>query len=391
MLNFLKGPLKVPEISICELFERNAGVNKSQPFMIFRGKFITYFKFSKYINSMAYELKAHGAYQNIVAVAIENPPEFLISVLAAMKAGNSVMIFNEDNLNNEELFYSTVNKMNIKTVIICSKYIKKIKIHDDLTYIVSDAGYFLTTGKSLINSLKSRNRIKYVKNILSLGDFIYSDNSINEYANNPNVKVIFTDGENIFAFDDNDITSETIIINYWMPKIDRRPYFYSTMPVNTPLGFLYGIMIPLSFSGTSLYGDLKLLKKIDVDFLILDGIDPINNMGMASYLDDIRYFISPNYDEKLYEKILKEFKKGLISGYSSNLLLTTHLNPFTDIRPGSMGMILNNINYKIDDDHIMYINSPMAAGIFNGKEFIKHEWYSTYRMVKIIDDYFYPL
>ncbi|WP_175266882.1 hypothetical protein [Acidiplasma cupricumulans] len=112
---------------------------------------------------------------------------------------------------------------------------------------------------------------------------------------------------------------------------------------------------------------------------------------MASYLDDIRYFISPNYDEKLYEKILKEFKKGLISGYSSNLLLTTHLNPFTDIRPGSMGMILNNINYKIDDDHIMYINSPMAAGIFNGKEFIKHEWYSTYRMVKIIDDYFYPL
>ncbi|WP_061951394.1 AMP-binding protein [Acidiplasma cupricumulans] len=117
MLNFLKGPLKVPEISICELFERNAGVNKSQPFMIFRGKFITYFKFSKYINSMAYELKAHGAYQNIVAVAIENPPEFLISVLAAMKAGNSVMIFNEDNLNNEELFYSTVNKMNIKQLL----------------------------------------------------------------------------------------------------------------------------------------------------------------------------------------------------------------------------------------------------------------------------------
>ncbi len=393
MLDSLKGNIKIPEISINELFERNANINKSQPMVIFNGKFISYYRFLGYINSMASKLYDTFKVNNdfTIAVLLENGPEFIISIMAILRIGCRVLILNKKDLDNKN-FNTILTKLNIKNMIVSKKFYNLIEKYINIKFIISDNNEFLTIGNAIKRSLKNRIKIKYNENTMKFSDFIYNNKNFNEIKFLDGPRIIFLNNDEIVGFTEKNLIPSTIILNYWLPKLDKRPYFFSAIDMYNPIGMVYSILLPISFSGALIYGDINILNKIDVDFLIGNCSFFDKLFQKKVYLEKSSYFVSPNFNLKLYNKVLKETGKKMICGYSNELLLTTHLNPFEDIREGSIGVPLSNVQYRIAENGEMAIKSDQSVSyIYGENEFIRYpEWVNTHLKVKIIDGYFYP-
>ena len=82
-------------------------------------------------------------------------------------------------------------------------------------------------------------------------------------------------------------------------------------------------------------------------------------------------------------------KVPLITGRSDNITLTTHMNPFDDIRKGSFGMPLNYVEYNINEEGEMLIKTPYMPEIFVGNSEVSREWINTHIKIKVVDGYFY--
>ncbi len=393
MLDSLKGNVKIPGMSINELFERNVNINKSQPMVIFNGKFITYYKFFNYVNSMASGLNERLKIKDssTIGILLENGPEFIISVLSILRTGSSVLVLNEMDISNPN-FYNILQKLNVKNIVISEKFYNLIKRNNGMKYIVADNTEFLTLWDAIKRSLKNRIKIKYTGNTMKFSDFIYDNKKFDEIKICEKPGVIFLNGDEIIGFTDKNLISSAILLNYWLPKFDRRPYIYSAIDMHNPLGLIYSFLLPISFSGTLVYGNMDILKKIDVDFLIGFPSFFDRTLGKRTGFNNVRYFISPNCTQKPTNSVFKATGKKIICGHSNERLLTTHLNPFEDIREGSIGVPLSNVQYKINEDGTMAIKSDQSASyIYDDNEFISSpEWVNTHIKVKIIDEYFYP-
>ena len=126
-------------------------------------------------------------------------------------------------------------------MIICKKFAEKAK-NDRIKYIISDPNDFLTLGKALINNIRNRSYVKYGNNVLKFYEFIYSDNVPDlPEAHEPSCIMFHIENE-LLVYNMKSIIGETFIINYWLPKFDGKPVFYSDIDHSTPLGLIYSIV-----------------------------------------------------------------------------------------------------------------------------------------------------
>ncbi len=389
MLDFTTGEVSIPEISLYSLFERNAGVNGSHPAIIFYEKYITYSKILKYIDSMAYELRHKCGIKNgdIVIISMDWSPQYIISLFSLLKIGARAFIIN-DNIK-QSTMKSYIEKYGIKVIITCKNSFKYIH-SDDITYIVADPADFLTLGKAIIENVKNRVKINYGEKIIKFYNFIYSENNEPEEADINSPKILFLIGPQIIGFTEKNMVTATFILNYWLPKLDKRPLFFSTMSQFSPAGLLYSVFIPVSFSGTIIISrNVSIFKNTRPDFVTgLCGSDFIKkNLQLKNFPV---YCIMPEYRKSDIKKIENK-NCHLIAGFSTDITLTSHLNPMDDIRESSIGLPLNYVQYKIVDGS-MYIKSPQAASYVLEDNFEKmEEWHNTNIKVNIKDGYFYEV
>ncbi len=389
MLNSLKGNIKIPGISLYSLLLKNAEINKSQPLTIFYDKYITYNKFLSYINSMAFKLKnnLNISKDDIVLIMVDNSPEFIISIFSIIKINAVALII--DSTITENKLNDIISKYKIKLFITCKGYYNKFN-YNNIKYIISDINDFLTLGKAIKNNIHNHIKIKYNKDVLKFYDFIYTDNNIEYEVSIEKPRILFIKNEKILAFTEKNLISSAIILNYWFPKVDKRPYFFSNLSMSDPVGLVYSLLLPITFSGTIVIDSLKYLNKNNPDFII--GDSALYNFIIVKRVDlgNINYLISPYYDNKIFNDIKKCYGKELITGFSMGEIITSHLNPFYDIRGNSIGMPLSNVNYKFDDGE-MLIKSDQIPSYLLCDNYIKNdEWFNTHKKMIIKDDYFYP-
>lgn len=389
MFNPLKGNIKIPELPLYSLLLKNAEIRKSQPLMVFYNKYITYHRFLSYINSMAFKLKSdlNTSENDIILIMLDNSPEFIISIFSLIKINAVALVIDND------IAYDKLNdiiiKYNIKLFITSKKYYNKFN-YNNIKYIISDINDFLTLGKAIKNSIHNHIKIKYNKNTLKFYDFIYSDNNIKDTFSITDPRILFIRNEKILAFTEKNLISSAITLNYWLPKIDKRPYFFSGLSMSTPIGFIYSLLLPVTFSGTIIVDDLKHLNRNDPDFIIGDSILYNSIIKKKMDLNNINYLISPYHDSEIFNSIKTYADKDLISGFSMDEIITSHLNPFYDIRNNSIGLILSNVNYRFEND-VMLIKSDQMPSYLLYDTYIKNdEWFNTNKKMIIKDDYFYP-
>ncbi|MEM0139726.1 MAG: class I adenylate-forming enzyme family protein [Ferroplasma sp.] len=394
MLDFNKGAVTIPEISVYSLFARNAEVNRSYPAIIFYDKYITYSRTMSFIDSMAYELK-HG--YNVrpgdtVIVSIELSPQYIISIFAILKIGARAFILkgSEDT----GIIRGYIKKYGIKIVIVSKNSLDNFYT-ENATYIISDSSDFLTLGKAIINRFKNHRRINYNNHVVKFYKFLYNDKSDPEESDLMCPKILIKDGSNILAFTEKNLLTSTFIINYWLPKLDKKPAFYSSLPSNTATGLLYSVLIPVSYSGTVIINDRnRIFGNNSPDFIAGSRefyIDSIKyNFGNYKHYKNI-HCLMPFYNKDIAEKFEEINSCKIIGGFSTECTLTSHLNPFDDIRAGSFGIPLNYVEFKIMENK-MLIKGPQNPEYMLTDTYIKNdEWYNTGIAVDIKDGYFYEL
>ena len=93
---------------------------------------------------------------------------------------------------------------------------------------------------------------------------------------------------------------------------------------------------------------------------------------------------------RVIEDVFNKYTKiPLIMGRSDQYTLTTHMNPFDDIRKGSLGLPLNYVECTVGKENQLVVKTPYLPVIYENGEKKEYEWYDTHFMVKIIDNYYY--
>ena len=388
MIGAIKGSVNIPDLSIYTLLSRNTEVSGSRPVMIFYDKYITYARILSYVDSMAYQLEhlLHVGKGDTIGILLDFSPEYLISIIASIKIGAQVLIIDE--YTDRNYINKYVEEHKIKVLIVCKRIAAQGTIKG-VKYIVSDPNDFLTLGKAVINSIKYHPRVKYGENILKFYEFIYSGKKSERTEDPEKSCIMFYSGDKLLKFNMKKIMALTFILNYWMPKIDSRPVFYSSMKHSTPLELIYSITLPISFSGATAVNGINSIMKNNPDFIVGDSKLYSYLIEKHIYINGIKYCIMPFIDSRTEAAFNKYTRVPMITGRSDNITLTTHMNPFDDIRKGSFGMPLNYIEYNINENEEMLVKTPYMPKIFiNGGE-ISHDWVNTYIKIKVVDGYFY--
>lgn len=176
-----------------------------------------------------------------------------------------------------------------------------------------------------------------------------------------------------------------------MPKFDAKPVFYSQMDHATPLGLIYSITLPISFSGTIVINKPNYLSGNIFDFIIGDQALYSSIITQKMNISRAKYCIMPFFDSKTEKSFNEYTNTPLITGRSDQCTLTTHLNPFDDIRIGSFGMPINYTECMIDCKNDLLIKTPYLPTIYENGEIKEYEWYDSHTMAKIVDNYYYAL
>ena len=388
MIGAIKGPVNIPDLSIYTLLSKNTEVSGSRPVMIFYDKYITYSRILSYVDSMAYQLEHVLGIRkgDTVGILLDFTPAYIISIISSIKIGARILIIDENA--DENTINKYVKDHQIKVLVIC-KRMGNLATATDVKYIISDPNDFLTLGKAVINSIKYHSKVKYGENILKFYEFIYSGKR-SDKAEDPEKSCImfYSDGK-LLKFNMKNLIALTFILNYWMPKIDGRPVFYSALKHSTPLGLIYSITLPVSFSGATVVNGINGILKNSPDFIVGDGKLYSSIIDRHTYLSGVKYCIMPFIDSGIEAAFNEYTKVPLITGRSDNITLTTHMNPFDDIRKGSFGLPLNYVEYKINELEEMLVKSPYMPEIFVGNSEVSREWINTRIKVKVVDGYFY--
>ncbi|WMT51644.1 MAG: AMP-binding protein [Ferroplasma sp.] len=390
MIGAIKGPVNIPDLSIYTLLSRNTEVSGSRPVMIYYDKYITYSRILSYVDSMAYQLehRLNIGKGDTVGILLDFSPEYVISIISSIKIGAKVLVIDENT--DEKIINNYVEYHKIKVLIMC-KRMARLATASDVKYIISDPNDFLTLGKAVIRRIKYRSRVRYSENILKFYEFIYSGKKSDKSENPETSCIMFYSDSRLIKFSMKDIISFTFILNYWMPKIDGRPVFYSNIRHSTPLGLVYSITLPVSFSGATVVNRIGGILKNSPDFIIGDKKLYSSIIDKHIYLNGVKYCIMPFNDVKTETEFNKFTGVPLITGRSDNITLTTHMNPFDDIRKGSFGMPLNYVKYDINNIGEMLVKTPYMPEIFMDGKKISEEWVNTHIRVKIVDGYFYSV
>jgi long-chain acyl-CoA synthetase len=388
MIGAIRGPVNIPDLSIYTLLSKNTEVSGSRPAMIFYDKYITYSRILSYVDSMAYQLEHLLGIRkgDTVGILLDFTPEYIISIISSIKIGARVLILDENV--DENTINRYVKDHKIKVLVIC-KRMGNLATAKDVKYIISDPNDFLTLGKAVINSIKYHSRVKYGENILKFYEFIYSGKKSGKAEDPEKSCIMFYSDGKLLKFNMKNLISLTFILNYWMPKIDGRPVFYSTIKHSTPLGLIYSITLPVSFSGATVVNSINGILKNSPDFIVGDGKLYSSIIDRHTYLSGVKYCIMPFIDIGIEADFNEYSKVPLITGRSDNITLTTHMNPFDDIRKGSFGMPLNYIEYNINEEGEMLVKTPYMPEIFVGNSEVSREWINTHIKVKVVDGYFY--
>jgi len=298
MIEAINGHINIPDISIYSLLQRNADVNTSKPVIIFYGKYITYSKLLKYVDSMAYQLKHRLNIKNgeTIAIMMDFSPQYIISIISSIKIGARILII--DGKTDENTINEYTDKYNINTMVICRKFAEKAT-NQKIKYIVSDPNDFLTLGKAIINNISNRLHVKYGNNILKFYEFIYSDSIPNVAEVNESPPIMFPLKNKVLAYDIKNIIAETFIINYWLPKFDAKPVFYSQINHATPLGLIYSVTLPISFSGTIVINKPNYMSRNNFDFIIGDPEFYSYIIRKKINISKVKYCIMPFFDSKI--------------------------------------------------------------------------------------------
>jgi long-chain acyl-CoA synthetase len=390
MIEAINGSVNIPDITIYSLLQKNAEVNGSRPVMIFYEKYITYSKMLKYVDSMAYQLEKllNIKKGDTIGIIMDFSPQYVISVISSLKIGARILIMDENA--DDGTINEYKNKYGIKVIIISKKFINKANI-PEIKYIVSDPNDFLTLGKVIINNIRHRSNIKYGNNILKFYEFIYSENSSNNTENPNYPHIMFISGNKLLVFSVKNVIASTFILNYWMPKIEGMPQFYSSISPSTPLGLIYSITLPISFSGTMVIAKFNGVFKNNPDFIVGDPAFYSALIEKRANIIRVKYCIMPFFDAKT-EINFNEFTKiPMITGRSDQCTLTTHINPFDDIRKGSFGMPLNYVECRINDENELLVKTPYLPTIYEKEEKKSFDWINTRIKVKVKDNYYYAL
>ncbi len=388
MIGAIKGPVNIPDLSIYTLLSKNTEVSRSRPVMIFYDKYITYSRILSYVDSMAYHLehRLNVVEGDTVGILLDFTPEYIISIISSIKIGARVLIIDE---NADEIAINNyVKDHKIKVIIICKRLIHRATAQN-VKYIVSDPKDFLTLGKAVINSIKYHSRVIYSENVLKFYEFIYSGKRSNRIEDPRKSCIMFYSNNKLLKFNMKNLISLTFILNYWMPKIDSRPVFFSDIKHSTPLGLIYSVTLPVSFSGATVINNISNIMKNNPDFIVGDGQLYSSIIDKHIYLNGVKYCIMPFTDIKTEEAFNEYTKVPLITGRSDDITLTTHMNPFYDIRKGSFGMPLNYVEYRINEKKEMLVKTPYIPEIFPGDGEISDGWVNTHVKVKVVEGYFY--
>ncbi|WP_337859828.1 class I adenylate-forming enzyme family protein [Ferroplasma sp.] len=390
MIEALNGHVNIPNISAYALLERNTEVNGSRPAIIFYEKYITYSKLLRYIDSMAYQLQhvLNVKKGDIIGIAMDYSPQYIISMLSCFKIGAAPLII-DGNLD-EKTINEYAEKHGINVIVICKKFVSKA-INEKIKYIVSDPDDFLTLGKAIIYTIKHYKRIKYGKNILKFFEFIYSGNNDHGSDESGFSEIMFYIHDKLFVFTVKKFMESTFILNYWLPKFDARPKFFSSIVPSTPLGIVYSLLLPFTFSGTIIIDKISSISRTTPDFLIGNPDFYSKIMDIKTNIFGVKYCIMPFFAPKIENALNKFTKIPLIMGRSDEYTLTTHINPFDDIRKGSFGIPLSYVECKLDDENNLLLKTPFLPSVYENGVKSHIEWYNTNIRVQIIDKYYYAL
>ncbi|AGO61016.1 AMP-binding protein [Ferroplasma acidarmanus] len=390
MIEAINTHVNIPDISMYSLLLRNAEVNGSRPIIIFYDKYITYSKLLKYVDSMAYQLehRLNVRKGETIAIIMDFSPPYIISIISSIKIGARILII--DGKTDDNTINGYIDKYSIKVMIICKKFAEKAK-NEQIKYIVSDPNDFLTLGKALINNIYNRSYVKYGNNVLKFYEFIYSDNvpALPE-AHEPSC-IMFHIKNELLAFNMKSIIGETFIINYWLPKFDGKPVFYSDIDHSTPLGLIYSIALPISFSGTIVINSPASISRNACDFVVGTPSFYSHIIEKKINISGVKYCIMPFYDREIENAFHQYTNIPLIAGRSDQFTLTTHMNPFDDIRVGSFGMPVNYVECMINPENELLIKTPYLPAIYENNKKKEYEWYNSYTKVKVVDNYYYSL
>lgn len=390
MIGAIKGPINIPDLSIYTLLSRNTEVSGSRPVMIFYDKYITYSRLLSYVDSMAYQMEHRLNIRkgDTVGIILDFSPEYVISVISSIKIGAKVLIIDENS--DEKIINNYVEYHKIKVIIMCKRMVKMATVRD-VKYIISDPNDFLTLGKAVMSRIKYHSRVRYGEDILKFYEFIYSGKKSDRVEDPEKSCIMFYIDNRLLKFNMKDMIAFTFILNYWMPKIDGRPVFYSNIRHSTPLGLVYSITLPVSFSGATVVNGINGILKNSPDFLIGDPKLYSTIIDKRMYLNGVKYCIMPFDDIKTEADFNKFTGVPLITGRSDNITLTTHMNPFDDIRKGSFGMPLNYVKYIVNGEGEMLVKTPyMPEIVMDGRQ-ISEDWVNTHVKVKVVDGYFYSV
>jgi long-chain acyl-CoA synthetase len=388
MIEAISGNVNIPDISLYTLLQRNTEVNGSRPAIIFYGKYITYAKLLKYTDSMVYGLEhiLDVKKGDTIGIVLDYSPQYIISILSCLKIGASIIII--DGNQDIKTINEYIEKHNINVMVICRKFISKA-VNENIKYIVSDPNDFLTLGRAIINKIKHYTHVKYGKNILKFFEFIYSENKDNSKDESDSPEIMFYSDSKLLAFTEKKFMDLSFIINYWLPKFDAHPRFFSAISTITAAGIIYSLILPVTFSGTIVIDKIENISRATQDFLIGDPVFYSKLIYNKINIFNAKYCIMPFFDSRVENEFNKFTDIPLIMGRSDQCTLTTHINPFDDIRKGSFGLPLNYVECKTDNENNLIIKTPFSASIYENGKKIEEEWHNTGIKVKIIDKYYY--
>ncbi|AAT43191.1 AMP-binding protein [Picrophilus oshimae] len=248
---------RIPEIGPYTMFLRNTNVNRSQPVLIYNNRYIAYYRMLSYIDSMSYYLSNNLGINpgDPGIIIVRELPEFIISLFAMIKAGLSITIIDPDDS------YLLIDKIKSSRITIAS--------YDDYEKL-SDFGYFIVSDSQFSGFrdmiLGSIRRIKHKDTKFS--NVIYSGKGSENFEDDSMIKFIRNGHE--IKFNQRYIIENVFNINYSMPKMENRPYIKSNVPGYIPAGFMFSIMIPISFGATIING--KSDRSYDFSFECMDGM-----------------------------------------------------------------------------------------------------------------------
>ena len=367
------------ETSQYSILKKMAGDLESHPAIIYKSRYISFHNLLSSIDSLASYMAGMDLVKgDRIAIFLENSPQFIISLYAAMKIGTIAAPMDPD-LSNIEM-RNSINSIGAKCIITSDVGFNKISglAKNGINVIVVRYQDFMSFENGVARTFENLGVIRHIpwsKNIVKFSDTMFEGSreeaDIDLYRDTSMlIQTPSVSGEQRFVkITPMNLQAATQSFNSWFPAFEKPLKVASAVPFFSAYSMVLSIFFTFSRGWTAIIGDkLNIIREIS-DFMIKN--DPnlvIGNSFVVKLVSGIekktrikRRKVSPriiisslgNIPGEILQKTEEELGFHIIEGYSiPEATGLTHLNDYdrNNRRTGSVGKALSMVRSEIVDE-----------------------------------------